>query len=327
MAKRKNNLLNNATNYLAKLALNPVGTVNQTVKKAKKRKARTQVAGGLDRAGADYKRLIMDPCNAALVAPAMPGGTGNIIRLRKTYTRDDLIVGMSGTPDAATYFAFHYIPSFGNVSYKAVSTGGTGLNTAAGATASTGKNSGNVGGYIDPDNFIKTNASSFRVLAACVEFNLYTSSNAVRGEISSVVGDGPRKAMLINQAAISINTVVAELERIRTPYHCQWIFRPESGQWVSESNGNWPTTDNSDVDQRNDIISIYLSNMTSDANGCDFTFTVTQVVEFIPLSGQGIATGQVRSKTRNTLDQILNAIPDKVFDGATKVLDSVQPYF
>lgn len=214
---------------------------------------------------------------------------------------------------------FALLPQTGRVCYQAFSTDSITVGSAAGATASTAQLASTASSATNTFNALLTTARQFRPVAACLKFTNYTSEANITGIMSyqsPVQADVmiPSSSELVTPAHIRGNLGMST----RMPDALELIWRPDrSGEdWTAVVNGvvQLPVTNNGSV------CGFLLNGM--DAN-TKYQVEVVMIFEYAPVQSLGIMGTAKRPKSKNTLDQVLNAVPDSVFDGGIKAFKRI----
>jgi hypothetical protein len=171
----------------------------------------------LDKAAVEWAALLKDPCNARLVYPCYPNGTGSTVLMR---LESDTIVANSATEVAA--FGY-FVPGLG-----------LHLQNSTPLTSDTlGSNTLSISALCPGATFLGTNVTSQRAVAACVQISYpgtelnrsgivgmgVVPADLARTSASSTIGGGA-----FNASAASVRTACQHVERMpSTLVECKWF--------------------------------------------------------------------------------------------------------
>ena len=309
MAKSKKNEVQKLLSVVENL------TVKNKNNKKKKQKPKTN-NGKLSSQAQQYKNMVMDPCNSKLVLPPLPGGTGHLIRLRARISAADILDG--ATADMS-HMVFMFDPDHAEWVYKATSSGSIPLDTAAGITASTGQG---INAIPDFTFLAGTNIRRHRPVAACLEFENYTASNAVMGAYAPINPVSRQILHTINSASNNptLNTITPNLEFTRVGLKHTQFWRPKT-------TANWTTygSDTATAHTVDEGIStglgfVYRTNATGGTfNLMDFDVIVTCVYEYEPEAASGIAETNISGSYLETIEHILHNVPSNYWKWGGKM--------
>jgi len=140
-----------------------------TRKSAQRPKVPRAIQARFDQAALDYLKLLQDPCSGPLVHPVMPGaGGGQIARFESFLTLGD------GTNDTA--FAVHWTPNaMGIVSGNTACATVLQATTRPSSVVATPSVMSDYSTYTPGYNWLRSNASAVRCIAACMQ--IYTNAS------------------------------------------------------------------------------------------------------------------------------------------------------
>lgn len=245
----------------------------------------------LDSQAIAYRNLLLDPCNGDLVHPIYAGGTGGIL-CRFTST------AFYGAGPTDTGFIFHWTPGAMTTSLNELVITGYALPTTPVVAFTAPLAAGR--------DFIPNNAMCYRCVSACATMT-YTGSELGR---AGSIWYGQTIGNMVNAGSsyIGVDMPKSLNRNIRTPdQSVDVLWRPGTTdeEWVDP---NRALAD--DPLMRNDkgAITIVGSGLPV---GVGMQIRMTAVFEYQPKynTGMTVATN-ARSKTNNTLTQVLNSIPD-----------------
>jgi hypothetical protein len=240
---------------------------------------------GLDSLGAKYAQLILDPCNGPLVhGVPVDADTGLISRFET-----DVIINNEATSTAA------YVAWCPALSLYYLSGGAIPLDSTA--FTPTGTSAVGPGG-----TFLASNASEYRVLAACLQA-YYPGSETSRSGIVSNTQD--------HFARITTSTTVGGQRSSsqfteRTPNTMtEIIWRPAAADL------EWNSVANSDtgVNSARDKHAVLISTASGIPVSTGMRYRMVAVVEWKPVfSGTGVSPTTVGSRSKNTLADVLEVL-------------------
>lgn len=248
----------------------------------------------LDSQAVAYRNLLLDPCNANFAHPVYAGGTGGIL-CRFTST-----IPIGNSP-GETGFIFHWTPG-------AMSTGQdelvvTGFANPAAATVA-------IGLFGSPGkDFLPVNATNFRCVSACATLT-YVGSELNR---SGSVWFGQTVGQLVNigTAYLGVDLPKSLPKNIRTPdTSVDVIWRPGTDDEQYTTPQDSFADDPTNKDDRGSITVV----ATGLPVAVGMQIRMTAVYEYQPRynTGMTVATN-ARSTSNNTLNQVLNTIPDSAW--------------
>lgn len=279
---------------MAKTRQRPKGKQAPNPNRGRKQLASNRVRTLLDGQALAYRNLLLDPCNGDFAHPVYGGGTGGIL-CRFTST---IVVGNSA---GETGFIYHWTPG-------AMTTGQdelivTGFSNPASANLAIG-----IGGSPGKD-FLPNNAMNYRCVSACATVS-YTGSELNRSG-SLWYGQTVGQLVNISTAYVGIDLPKSLSKNMRTPDESvDIIWRPGT----TDEDYVVPTDPYSEFPkQKSDrgSITIVASGLPA---GVGLQIRMTAVFEYNPRYNTGMTvTTNARSRSNNTLNQILNTIPDNAW--------------
>lgn len=234
--------------------------------------------GGLDTHGAQWARLLQDPCGAPMVQGCYPGGGSGILLRFKAYA-----AVLTGTNQD---FQFSFTPGYNKYVFG---------QTLAGAT-------GTIGVRQFPFAVLNgTTYDSYRCVAACARV-VYLGSE---GNRSGQVGSAITSSSIFDEGATVVGTggllpVMQKVARLGEVIHeTKWVPSVRDMNFV----GSQDTTD-----YPYDRATITICGYTLPAGSC--TVEMTGVYEVIPEYGSGIVASQTVPSSRNSVTDVLRALGD-----------------
>lgn len=238
---------------------------------------------GLDRLGAEYARLLQDPCNAPLAFPVYGGTDGAYLIKVESFAA-------WGAGAAATSGVLQWTPG-------AIGTNNLDVLTGEGASAGAAITPG-VSNTGPGKAFLQANASMARCVAACITLT-YPGTELNR---SGLVGYGQVNGSVLSTTATSVNDLLPLLERSeRTPAHkIELLWTPLSNDmlWTDPS----VATSQNELDRKAALAFAWTGLPV--ATGLMFKFTA--VYEYTPNLGKGLAVPRFVDTSNNTLQEVLN---------------------
>lgn len=262
-------------------------------RKAKVVKMKVVSSKGLDQYGSAYAKLLVDPCNAALVHPVYPGGDAGFLFRAEAFTT-------AGGGVTETSGILHWSPGYVNSSNTELlaitAASGSGTNTAAA-----------IGAVGPGKTFLGNNAAGVRCVAACVKVT-YPGAESGR---SGRVHYGITQASVLDAGDVTSADNMAPLLQnfTRTPPESfEVVWRPG----IADTEMNDPgVAANAQLRDRKSAITIAWAGLPA---GVGLTFHFTAVYEWLPKTSTGVggnATG--KNPSRNTFDEILDAVQSSGF--------------
>jgi len=236
--------------------------------KSRRRRANA-VGAALDTAALQWRQLLLDPCNAGLVAPCYTGfGTGNYLRTRKI----DLSSGVDGI--------YMFQPSTNN--WWSGITGTTGS-----AIVMSG-----VGQYMT----LPSGVESVRVLAACLRVRYIGAESARAGVIGLVVGTpmvDPSTNLTASSAIVGCPSVARAGEMI---HEVKWV--------PAAADEEFHYADGTGFNHRASCIGVVFTGLP--ANSLQFELTICYEVE--GGQGSQYITAATMPPSKNTANQVLSSL-------------------
>lgn len=279
--------------------------VTQKARKAAPQKAKTVVMRrpGLDKAAADYARLIKDPCNAPLCPTIWPGSEGAFIGRYET----DLIIWNQATAVAGVLVWCPGINTF--FANDAILTSDT---TAATLNLETGLVPGN--GFLNNSSVV----GSFRPVASCLQV-MFPGTELNR---SGVVAMGVTRfdpfinnvqtadgGLNVGITASQTRALCQHTERMpATMAECLWQPGPEDANTV--------TLGGSATQQTNACIgrNVVVLSASGFPVNTGVRVRIVTVVEWTPANTNGIVSSIEPPRSSNTINDVLRMLPA---DGGT----------
>ncbi len=254
---------------------------------------RPRRAIGLDKAGLDHAKLLLDPCGAKLSHPVYSGAEGGYLIRSESFSRNFVSVG-------TTAGVFHWTPG-------AVSSNDTELlytdapNSGAGVAAATIAAA--------PGKAFLQNASMCRCVAACIKIGF----TGTEGNRSGRIHYGRTSATLVNPGdVISVDGLAGALPYYsRTPVsEIEVLWLPNDGDQLFHDPNEAITAE---ARRRLSSITIAASDLPS---GVGLTFRMTAIYEWQPVYNTGVAVpANSRAQSNSTLDQVINVV-QRAMNGA-----------
>jgi len=252
-----------------------------------KRQRRIPKGLGLDRAATEYVRLLTDPCNAPLVHPTYTGGdSGYLVRCDKVF-----IVGRGS---GITAGLIQWTP--GDINDDA-----TEFLSAAGSDFSSGFPAVPFADASPGRNFLSSNASAYRCVAACAKFTYPGSESGRAGWVHYGHGNGRSIILGSNYAASGVGRLCNNYSR--TPVDTvAVVWRPDFAdpQMVD------PTATRQQRAGTGSILFAF-GGFPPDAG---IVVSMTAVYEWVPRGESDGPANPIADKNEssNTLDQVFAAI-------------------
>jgi len=241
----------------------------------------------LDRAAADYARLLADPCGAPLVHPIYPGGdAGFLFRAESFWT--------AGAATGRTSGVFHWTPGYANASNTELVAMTADAPTVSTLFAAQAQAPGIA--------FLAANAKGCRCVAACLKIT-YPGAEQTR---SGRVHYGLTQAGMIDAGdSTTVDAFAQTLQHYgRTPTDTvEVIWRPGA----ADTEFNDPKEAASQfIRDRKTAVSVAWAGLPA-ATG--LTFHMTAIYEWTPNVGLGVGHNAVgKARSRNSLDDVIDAM-------------------
>lgn len=239
----------------------------------------------LDAKAIEYAKLLMDPCSAAICHPVYPGGdSGFLFRAESVGT-----FGAAATQDCGFV---HWAPGYLNAtSSEIIASAGTG----GGASLSGAANSSAPG-----RQFLSTNASAVRCIAACMKITYPGAESARAGRIHY----GHTQAGLIDSGdTTSVDALAPNLQHFgRTPPDTiELVWRPS----IADTEFNDPrAAASATLRDRKSALTFAWAGQPA---AVGMTIHFTAVYEWLPVTGTGLAADvKGKNTSNNTMDEVLD---------------------
>lgn len=248
----------------------------------------------LDAQASAYARILADPCNAPLTHPVYSGSDGGYLVRFST-------INTYGTGSGTTTAGIvHWVPGAiglsGGLNYTHIYNESALASTAASVLSSAQA--------VTPGAvFLSSNASQYRVVAACATIYWAGTELARQGTVS--VGN-TTGGLIANGASVApgvVFPVLSNTQRIpEGKIEIRW--RPSSADQLFQSVANAPSA--ADLSQHA-ALTIFYNGLP--AGGAGFVVHWTAVYEYIPSTTLGLAVSvNSRNTSTNTLDHVINAL-------------------
>lgn len=251
-------------------------------RKNRSRRIVQRVGGMLDDAAVAWRRLLLDPCNAPLVAPPYAGfGTGSYIRRKAIIQIDTIKDGI-----------FVFQPGT-NLYWSAIGQT-TGANMIFGSAA----NVFNIGG----------SANQLRCLAACVKFR-YTGPESTRsGTVGLAVG--PPMYFPTQTAVNSLGAITA------APFASRFGETVHEVKWMpSAADEEFHSSEASSYQQRSSCLTVSFANVV----GGQWQIEIVAAYETEGSSSEQVPVIATVPPSQNTTNQVLRSLGDYTMWAFTNV--------
>lgn len=252
----------------------------------------------LDRAAADYARLLSDPCEGPLVTGPFGDGSGGIV----TRFEWDAVINTS-TGETGAYYAFSPAQAYGFLTPTVLVSDSTAF-TAVANTA-----------YSPAYSFMLGNASQYRCLSACLQIT-YPGTEFSRAGVVSL-GQFPQAVAGGATTTSKIRAASRYVER--TPQHAaEIIWRPNNYdlEWSAPAISDAPTASKG---------SCLIATLAGGSVTTGLRVRVVCVYEWLPTAqfGSGLVVntnvGSTSSNTYQDVIRTLDSFGDWMYRGALKV--------
>lgn len=262
-------------------------------KKGSAPRAKTRVPRQLlDRAGAEYARLLADPCNAALVHPTYSGSEGGYLIRTESFST----VG-NATGHTAGYL--QWCPGLVGSDVCVLSNGAVTAGTSVAAN-----NSGSISpGY----TFLRANASVARCVAACIRISYPGTESGRSGRVH--YGQGSGGALISGTSYTADGVAQAMPHYSRTPaQEIELVWKPNDADQLFREPGALTTEE---AKSRHAALTVAWAGLPADVG---LTFRFTAVYEWQPEVAIGMSVPNLsKSSSSNTLDHVVNYLVSRGF--------------
>lgn len=253
----------------------------------------------LDGQASAYARILADPCNAPLTHPVYSGSDGGY--LVRFSTINTYGTGAGTTTSGVVHWVPGSIGLTGGLNYTMLYNESPLASTAAAMNSS--------GYLITPGaGFLSSNASQYRVVAACATVYWAGTELARQGTISVGNTTGALVQNGVSVAPGAVFPVLSNTQRVpEGRIEIRW--RPSAADQLFSSVNAAPSA--ADLSQHS-AITLFYNGLP--AGGAGLVVHWTAVYEYIPSTALGLSVSvNSRNTSTNTLDHVINAL-DKTGD-------------
>lgn len=225
----------------------------------------------LDAPALKWRQLLLDPCNAPLVAPCSSGfGSGNYIRIRAIATLsnvDGIACWQPGT----------------NNTWFGSAAGGGGVNIGSATTAAT----------------LPTNIDSIRAIAACLKIRYVGAEQSRAGSVGLAVGSPIANPNELNVAATSRLATCPSIARCGEVVHeVKWVPSSADEEFHASSAG---------FVSRCSTVSVVYQGVAAGTLQAEYTVCY-EVEGGSGTTGTSYVANAAMPASRNTVNQVLNTL-------------------